>query len=1424
MGPPVKPPTHAHLGGEFHYQALLTGALHHNGTAKHEHCLPNPPLILEAHQTLIIPAKTVAPGQDAVTGGCSNSQPRNRFWIQDPTTPKPDSYSQVGFLTQLGLLCAAARIFECGSKGCNEMRKAMDQVAPECRWTAFRNWALTALSCREQLERNGDTLPHIHILNAIQGCYSLLENTKDETSLFQPTHDGYPSPTQELFDVTNVIYWMANVLAFRGLGVTSLKRWDHHYIPKVASLPSIEKAFKKVPGLKLCKHRFWSFVNLAERKQSDLPDLVDALDRRQDLLVHEGHDSCAASMCGASHQDSTKLPQVHKCAGRVDGTCEQRKYPVDDVVDAFERGMGTAWSCRNPQKPKLAHTDDPYIAISHVWSDGTGVGLKSKGTVNRCLFDFFGRIADSLGCEGIWWDTLCIPLEPKARSKALSQMNRNYQDATYTVVHDLYLLNIPFTDAATACLAVVLSPWFTRCWTALELFMSKKVKILFKGSDPNNPDIRDLDDDILAKHPGTVSRAHWLATLLISRVRNATIECLDDILAILRGRSTSRMRDRTVVAALLADLPRSDMGRPEHEIMEDIIKHLGAVPHSCLLHGKPTMRDVGPFSWCPATLDDMPIDLCRDMDERKARKERIIRVDEKGAVVGKWHVEVVTERQIRNRRLEPHGDEVSVVVQFYNALLHWENCFVLRERAEDDLEVPGLLVAAVKIDRADGVPVIDCRYVGAVRVAEDDSTEGGENDFVANDSDTIEQRRLACEAMIRIGAEYSKTDTDNDARRIIRRWLSAHPKPVVETDEQGLNSATSKKFIAHVKKAAKKSQILNWRFSSPPTKPWYHTTRPRAQKYDPPLKDWEDQHCGVGKGEDSQEKQRKADEILLQALSSGKHAEAIIGFLIQKEKDISPWVGSRLGFAEWTLLASQYFAHDQLPKAKEACGIALSKLPTTTTWKETSTLLAASTLANVCSKFPDHLDSAFHLYEKLISNCTDETFEKHGIKYQAVGELSCLLLGRSDFSAVSQAVNCYQIGLKRFNPQPNSIIPALDYDNQHDLGHRTRPPKQQDEDVYLAALRVFSRDVGKLDAITLLTAHNLAREWLHQGNIFQGQQLLGAVLDGYQQALGLDHILTLRAALDLGQISLAQERATKARELSAGLLQRCETSLGRTHWMTRQAAVAEATLARIRGDTNKAEKMLRRAQEGLTERGTPEHDVVMRATIELGTLRPNTSTNNGTTAGRGEAEREGREWTSETLPGDSRPANPNPHPSFHTRIPSPDGLPKNTSDFNTRRNTSSFMSGGRGFGANMNNPSIFTMHDNTTTEQNTPRGFNNGFQTDFARKFPDMPSFSNNSPRFGMTAGFSGTGNQAFENFETHRRAHQSNFSTSSTVKKSFTRNGETVVEVTEVSADSGEPMVTETRSVHVVNNGNADARPGNFEWSSSFPRFGRGF
>jgi hypothetical protein len=135
--------------------------------------------------------------------------------------------------------------------------------------------------------------------------------------------------------------------------------------------------------------------------------------------------------------------------------------------------------------------------------------------VNSCLFRFFCDIAEQIGCEGIWWDTVCIPSEPKLRKKALRNMHMNYYNSKHTIVHDECLLKFPWTEDGSPSLALSLSPWFTRGWTAVELAMSKSIEVLFKNPNGDTmPLIKDLERDIL-NHAPTASLGHMNTSNII---------------------------------------------------------------------------------------------------------------------------------------------------------------------------------------------------------------------------------------------------------------------------------------------------------------------------------------------------------------------------------------------------------------------------------------------------------------------------------------------------------------------------------------------------------------------------------------------------------------------------------------------------------------------------------------------------------------------------------------------------------------------------------------------------------------------------------------------------------------------------------------------------------------------------------------------
>ena len=325
----------------------------------------------------------------------------------------------------------------------------------------------------------------------------------------------------------------------------------------------------------------------------------------------------------------TSVSQRHESTSCEYKQCEpiSNRFDRGLLDDSVHRGRSTAWHLNGQS---VAVADQRFMAVSHVWSDGTGTGAWPEGQVNRCLYGFFASIARQLGCHGIWWDTICIPREKSARATAIGSMHRNYEDAQVTLIHDCFLRNLEWIDAETACLAIVVSPWFSRGWTALELAKSRTVKILFKKW--GGLILKDLDKDIL-DFQNPRSRRHKVLANAIGQLRDEKIADLDRLLAVLGPRHTSWSRDIAIIAGLLVGVPvESAVGSAEEvhqqDIYQSILRKLSILKHGHLFHHSPTISNG--TSWCPISLFDLQL--------VSADSDRFLEIESNGDVVGMWSV------------------------------------------------------------------------------------------------------------------------------------------------------------------------------------------------------------------------------------------------------------------------------------------------------------------------------------------------------------------------------------------------------------------------------------------------------------------------------------------------------------------------------------------------------------------------------------------------------------------------------------------------------------------------------------------------------------------------------------------------------------------------------------------------------------------
>lgn len=161
--------------------------------------------------------------------------------------------------------------------------------------------------------------------------------------------------------------------------------------------------------LGICPSRLW---NLAVGRSNDFDYMLLILNHlseyeQQFCVTRPSHDECTEELCIRAFDGSATTQQLHKCPGSDCGTFE---FPIEKLNEAFRPlGSPTPWipsawdiSIWGPgAKPHLLDQGKQFIAISHVWSDGTGSGLNRQGAVNTCLIQYWVSIAKSLKCDGL---------------------------------------------------------------------------------------------------------------------------------------------------------------------------------------------------------------------------------------------------------------------------------------------------------------------------------------------------------------------------------------------------------------------------------------------------------------------------------------------------------------------------------------------------------------------------------------------------------------------------------------------------------------------------------------------------------------------------------------------------------------------------------------------------------------------------------------------------------------------------------------------------------------------------------------------------------------------------------------------------------------------------------------------------------------
>ncbi|KAL8695112.1 MAG: hypothetical protein Q9218_000390, partial [Villophora microphyllina] len=342
------------------------------------------------------------------------------------------------------------------------------------------------------------------------------------------------------------------------------------------------------------------------------------------------HGNCDEHKCVAYQNDLKAYKTKHR---NPDCTCEELSVDTNSLDAILRDGFlpllkvveGDGVSELSVEVVS-SQTDVPWVAISHVWADG--LGNPRHNALPRCqvlhLHGLVQSLASSLASGHgpfkalLWLDTLCCPVAPEAaKSRALSEMKRTYQQATYVLVLESSMQPYQSNDieAAELCAKILLSGWMRRLWTLQEGALAVRKRRLYFQFKDKAINFRELRLSLTNTY-NTNLRRKALAINLMNRIAIFTAySSLDpttpgvDLIAVdeaLQFRSVSVKDDEPILLGGLLDLQVSKiLDGPKdtrmYRMWSLMPSALRGIPKTILFRVGLRLSKEG-FRWAPATM------------------------------------------------------------------------------------------------------------------------------------------------------------------------------------------------------------------------------------------------------------------------------------------------------------------------------------------------------------------------------------------------------------------------------------------------------------------------------------------------------------------------------------------------------------------------------------------------------------------------------------------------------------------------------------------------------------------------------------------------------------------------------------------------------------------------------------------------------
>ncbi|KAI0651223.1 hypothetical protein C8Q79DRAFT_20740 [Trametes meyenii] len=193
--------------------------------------------------------------------------------------------------------------------------------------------------------------------------------------------------------------------------------------------------------------------------------------------THNEHNNCTPTACiMRTITNSGSLSFRARCSESC--TCQLISPPLEDVVRLLAKGEVPAVIYDGTQLHVKTAIELPYVAISHVWSDGMG-SVTEEG-LPTCIVDRVANLAKRILPESgaFWIDSLCVPSITGIRKQAIRLMAQTYRNATKVLVIDRCIRTRCSVDHKSwfeNLFYIASSEWSRRVWTLQEGFLAREL-------------------------------------------------------------------------------------------------------------------------------------------------------------------------------------------------------------------------------------------------------------------------------------------------------------------------------------------------------------------------------------------------------------------------------------------------------------------------------------------------------------------------------------------------------------------------------------------------------------------------------------------------------------------------------------------------------------------------------------------------------------------------------------------------------------------------------------------------------------------------------------------------------------------------------------------------------------------------------------